>query len=84
LGNQEPQKERKGNNTGARNMPKIKTNSGAKKRFRITKKGKVIHAKGYKSHLLECKSAKRRRRLRKAGLANDTEYKRLRRMLPYS
>lgn len=64
-------------------MPKIKTNSGAKKRFRITRKGKAIHAKGYKSHLLECKTAKRRRRLRKAGVADDSENKRLRRMLPY-
>ena len=45
-------------------MPKVKSNSGAKKRFRVTKNGKVIRAKGYKSHLLEAKKPKRKRQLR--------------------
>ena len=37
-------------------MPKVKSNSGAKKRFRVTKNGKVVRAKGYKRHLLEAKA----------------------------
>ena len=45
-------------------MPKVKSNSGAKKRFRVTKKGKVVRAQGYKGHLLEAKSPKRKRQLR--------------------
>jgi large subunit ribosomal protein L35 len=34
-------------------MPKMKSNSGAKKRFNLTKNGKVKRAKGFKNHLLE-------------------------------
>ncbi len=65
-------------------MPKIKTNSGAKKRFRVTKNGKVKRASGWKQHLLEAKSAGRKRKLRKATLVNDAEGKKVRRMLPYA
>jgi large subunit ribosomal protein L35 len=65
-------------------MPKIKSNSGAKKRFRVTKKGKAIRAKGFKSHLLEGKSPQRKRRLRGTGTTAHTELKRIKRMLPYS
>jgi large subunit ribosomal protein L35 len=65
-------------------MPKIKSNSGAKKRFRVTKKGKVVRAKGFKSHLLEGKSPQRKRRLRGTGTTAHAELKRIKRMLPYS
>ena len=65
-------------------MPKIKTNSGAKKRFRLTRKGKAIRAKGFKSHLLEGKSPARKRRLRGTGLTAKAELKKIKRMLPYS
>jgi large subunit ribosomal protein L35 len=44
-------------------MPKNKTNSGAKKRFRITKTGKVLHRRMNRNHLLEKKSSARKRRL---------------------
>ncbi len=64
-------------------MPKIKTNSGAKKRFKVTKNGKVKRANGYKSHLLEAKSSKRKRQLRSPSLVHETELDRVRRMLPY-
>ena len=47
-------------------MPKVKSNSGAKKRFRVTKKGKAVRAKGYKGHLLEAK-AETKRQLRGTG-----------------
>ncbi|MDR3238276.1 MAG: 50S ribosomal protein L35 [Spirochaetia bacterium] len=65
-------------------MPKLKTNSGAKKRFRITKNGKVMCANGYKSHLLESKSSKRKRGLRGTGAVDDTEAAKVRRLLPYA
>ena len=45
-------------------MPKLKTHSGAKKRFNLTKTGKVKRAKAYKSHILTKKDTKRTRRLR--------------------
>ena len=41
-------------------MPKIKTHSGAKKRFKLTKKGKVVRAHAYKSHILNKKTTKRK------------------------
>jgi large subunit ribosomal protein L35 len=44
-------------------MPKMKTHSGAKKRFKVTKKGKVIGRHAMTSHILGKKSAKRKRRL---------------------
>ena len=44
-------------------MPKVKTHSGAKKRFRLTAKGKVRARHAMRSHILGKKSAKRKRRL---------------------
>jgi len=46
-------------------MPKMKTKSSAKKRFRITASGKVKRATAYRSHILTSKSTKRKRKLRK-------------------
>lgn len=65
-------------------MPKLKTNSGAKKRFRITKNGKVMCASGYKSHLLEAKSPKRKRGLRGNTRVSDSEAGKVKRLLPYA
>jgi large subunit ribosomal protein L35 len=44
-------------------MPKMKTHSGAKKRFRVTATGKVRGRKAFSSHILEKKSPKRKRRM---------------------
>jgi large subunit ribosomal protein L35 len=44
-------------------MPKQKTHSGAAKRFRVTRTGKIMRRKAYKNHILEKKSPKRKRRL---------------------
>ncbi|MFI0433288.1 MAG: 50S ribosomal protein L35 [Candidatus Nanopelagicales bacterium] len=44
-------------------MPKIKTHSGAKKRFKLTGTGKVVHESANKRHLLESKSSRRTRRI---------------------
>ncbi|PKL38045.1 MAG: 50S ribosomal protein L35 [Spirochaetae bacterium HGW-Spirochaetae-1] len=65
-------------------MPKLKTNSGAKKRFKLSKTGKVIRAKGFKSHLLESKSSKRKRGLRGTTVVSESETRRVKRMMPYA
>jgi large subunit ribosomal protein L35 len=48
-------------------MPKVKTNSSAKKRFKITGTGKITHQKAFKRHILTKKSNKRKRNMRKMG-----------------
>ncbi|GAC1380965.1 MAG: 50S ribosomal protein L35 [Ginsengibacter sp.] len=48
-------------------MPKVKTNSSAKKRFRVTGTGEITFQKAYKRHILTKKSTKRKRALRKKG-----------------
>lgn len=65
-------------------MPKLKSNSGAKKRFSITKKGKVKKANSFKQHILEKKSSKRKRTLRGTSICSATEEKKVKRMLPYA
>lgn len=64
-------------------MPKIKTHSGAKKRFSLTKSGKIKRARAYKSHILTKKSTKRKRGLRKGTYADETNAPAIRRMVPY-
>ena len=56
-------------------MPKLKTHSGAKKRFKLSKNGKVKRAHAFKSHILNKKSTKRKRNLRKAAYADKTNLK---------
>jgi large subunit ribosomal protein L35 len=63
-------------------MPKVKTHRGAKKRFKVTGSGKVRRYKAFKSHILTKKTAKRKRRLRQAGLVATTgDTKRVKRLL---
>lgn len=64
-------------------MPKIKTHSGAKKRFNLTKTGKVKRAHAYKSHILNKKSTKRKRGLRKTGYADSTNVAAIKKLIPY-
>ena len=64
-------------------MPKLKSNSGAKKRFRIKKNGKVLSAKGFKRHILEHKSPKRKMHLRGTAAVSEAEAARIKIMLPY-
>ena len=64
-------------------MPKIKTHRGAAKRFKITGSGKFKRAKAYKGHLLEKKSAKRKRNLRQLTLVSTAEEKQVKKLLPY-
>ncbi len=62
-------------------MPKVKTRSGAKKRFRLTAKKKIKRDKAYGSHILTKKTSKRKRSLRKPDLVDATEINRVKRML---
>ena len=64
-------------------MPKLKTHSGAKKRFNLTKSGKVKRARAYKSHILTKKDTKRCRRLRTTAYADSTNVAAVKKMIPY-
>lgn len=64
-------------------MPKLKTHKGAKKRFKVTGKKKVLHNKANKSHLLTKKSAKRKRNLGKKDSISKADRGRIKDMLPY-
>ena len=57
-------------------MPKMKTHSGSKKRFRKTAKGKLRGRRAYSSHILEKKSPKRKRSFRQDRTLNDSDGKR--------
>ena len=62
-------------------MPKIKTKSGAKKRFKVTGSGRIKREKAFQAHILTSKSKKRKRNLRQATLVAKTDEKNIRRML---
>lgn len=65
-------------------MPKIKTHSGAKKRFSVTKNGKIKVASTNRRHDIKgCKSTKRKRHLRKGGYADTANVPQLKRLVPY-
>jgi large subunit ribosomal protein L35 len=63
---------------------KMKTHSGAKKRFARTGSGKLIRRKGGKRHILTSKSKDRKRRLSGTVLVDKTKTQALDRLLPYS
>lgn len=62
-------------------MPKMKTKSGAKKRFRLTGTGKIKRKHAFKSHILTKKSTKRKRNLTYSGLVHKADEKNIREML---
>ena len=64
-------------------MPKLKTHSGAKKRFNLTKSGKVKRAHAFKSHILTKKTTKRKRSLRKMIYVKNSNEATIRKMIPY-
>ena len=64
-------------------MPKLKTHSGAKKRFNLTKSGKVKRAHAFKSHILTKKSTKRKRGLRAGAYADVTNVAAVKSLIPY-
>ncbi len=64
-------------------MPKIKTHKGSAKRFGVTKNGKIKRGKAYRSHILNKKSTKRKRKLRKSGYLSTANAATIRSMIPY-
>ncbi|MDZ7797619.1 MAG: 50S ribosomal protein L35 [Fidelibacterota bacterium] len=62
-------------------MPKMKTNRGAAKRFRLNGNGKLKRKKAYASHILTKKSTKRKRNLRQQTGVDPSDKKRVERML---
>jgi large subunit ribosomal protein L35 len=62
----------------------IKTKKAVAKRFKITARGKVLRSKAGRRHLLQTKSPKRRRGLRRGGLVDPTDTYRITQNLPFS
>ncbi|CAA9562798.1 MAG: LSU ribosomal protein L35p [uncultured Thermomicrobiales bacterium] len=65
------------------NKIKLKTHKGAKRRFKITATGKIMHAKGMKSHLRRKKAPRVKRQFDRMLVMDATNVKRVRRMLPH-
>ena len=65
-------------------MPKIRSHSGAKKRFAVTKKGKVKYKVSGLRHLLTGMPSSKGRKLRKARYLNRTEGKIIKACIPYA
>ena len=64
-------------------MPKIKTNSGAAKRFKKTGSGKIKRSHAFTSHILTSKTRKRKRNLRKNALIHPSDQKNIAKLIPY-
>lgn len=62
-------------------MPKVKTNSSAKKRFRVTGSGKIKRFQARTSHLMRKKTKKAKRNLRGSTLVSKADEKRVKRLL---
>lgn len=64
-------------------MPKVKSHSGAKKRFRVTANGKVKRAQQGKNHILTKKNRKRIRSLRQGAYVSKTQESTIKKLIPY-
>lgn len=64
-------------------MPKMKTNRGAAKRFKMSASGKIVRSKAFASHILTKKTTKRKRNLRKDAVVDATNAQNIRKLLPY-
>lgn len=62
-------------------MPKMKSHSGAAKRFKVTKSGKVKYRRQNRSHILTKKRRKRKRQLRKSAYLNEKDGKRIKKII---
>ena len=65
-------------------MPKLKTKSGAKKRFKVTGSGKIKRKHAFKRHILTKKGTKQKRRLSQSTVVNKADTANVKAMLPYS
>jgi large subunit ribosomal protein L35 len=64
-------------------MPKIKTHKGTAKRFRVTSTGKIVSRHSHQSHILEKKSAKRKRAFSGTREVNPADARAIKRVAPY-
>ena len=62
-------------------MPKVKTKSGAKKRFKLTGTGKIKRKNAFKNHILTKKEPKQKRNLTKTSIVNKSDEKNIKRMI---
>lgn len=62
-------------------MPKLKTKSGAKKRFKVTGTGKIMHKHAFKNHILTKKETKQKRRLGNKAVVNKSDLNNVKAML---
>jgi large subunit ribosomal protein L35 len=65
-------------------MPKMKSKSGAKKRFRVTGSGRVKRGAAFRRHILTKKTTKRKRQLRSATSVHESNTNSVHAMLPYA
>ncbi len=65
-------------------MPKLKTNRGAAKRFKVTGSGKIKRNNSHRRHILTKKTTKRKREMRHSGLVSDADLGSVRKLLPNS
>lgn len=65
-------------------MSKMKSHSGAAKRFSRTASGGFKHRRSFRSHILTKKSTKRKRQLRVEGMIDASDVRAVRQMLPFS
>lgn len=64
-------------------MPKLKTKSGAKKRFKMTGTGKIKRKNAFKNHILTKKETKQKRRLSHKSVVNKSDERNIKLMFPY-
>jgi large subunit ribosomal protein L35 len=64
-------------------MPKVKTHSGAKKRFKRTATGKFTFSHIFKRHLLTARSKKRKRQARATAVVSHAQHHQIEKLLPY-
>jgi large subunit ribosomal protein L35 len=65
-------------------MPKMKSNSGAKKRFKLTGTGKMKRNRAYRRHILTKKTRTQKRKLRGSVVVDKTQQHQIKAMLPYA
>ncbi|MGB0934910.1 MAG: 50S ribosomal protein L35 [Alphaproteobacteria bacterium] len=64
-------------------MPKLKTNSSAKKRFRFTASGKVVRPFGFKQHNMRKRNSRMVRQARGTTIMSESDTKRMKQLMPY-
>ena len=64
-------------------MPKLKTRKAAAKRFKSTATGKFLRRRAFKNHLLDHKSSKLKRHLSTKAVVDETDFERVKLMMPY-